>query len=449
VLRVVEHAQRSDTGRQRQANEDSYFARAPLFAVADGMGGAQAGEVASRLAAEAFEAGRRREGQSPEAFLRQVARAANRRIHALAQRDVSRSGMGTTLTAILVDGDDVVIGHVGDSRAYRFRDGELELLTSDHSLVEELRRQGRLTDEQAEAHPQRSIITRALGPEPDVEVDTMTYRARPGDVYLLCSDGLTTMVKDDEIRAVLADAADLETAADELVRRANEAGGRDNITVVAFRVEEAPEGSDGDVEDDQLTMVVPPGRATGGREGAVRAHAKGSLGGAAARRPREAAASAERPRRRPLRIAAKLLVVAAVLAALVVAAVAGLRQVYFLGSDEAGRLALFRGLPYELPLGLDLYSEVESSPVQVTSLPPERRDAALNHQLRSRDDAVSLLEDLEAAALRAPSGRSREDEATGRSRKRSDGRTKRQQPSRGGGGGAESGRADRSRGERR
>src|SRR5690606_32775579 len=206
-----------------------------------GMGGAQAGEVASRIAAEAFEPARHTGAESPEAFLRKIAQRANRDIHRLAQRDVTRSGMGTTLTAAMVDGDDVVIGHVGDSRAYRFRAGELELLTSDHSLVEELRRQGRLTDEQAEDHPQRSIITRALGPEPDVEVDTMTFRARPGDVYLLCSDGLTTMVKDAEIRAVLEAAPDLEAATEELVRRANEAGGRDNITVVAFRVEGAPE----------------------------------------------------------------------------------------------------------------------------------------------------------------------------------------------------------------
>ena len=147
--------------------------------------------------------------------------------------------MGTTLTAALVEDDEVGFAHVGDSRAYLFRDGELKLLTSDHSLVEELRRQGRLTDEQAEDHPQRSIITRALGPEREVEVDTMTYRARPGDVYLLCSDGLTTMLREDRIAAVLADAASLDEAVDRLVREANEAGGRDNITVVAFRLEEA------------------------------------------------------------------------------------------------------------------------------------------------------------------------------------------------------------------
>ncbi len=248
MLRVVEKAHRSDTGRQRNANEDSFLASPPVFAVADGMGGAQAGEVASRLAAESFADVRRAE-EAPEAYLRTIAKTANARIHRLAQTDSSRSGMGTTLTAALVEDDEVGLAHVGDSRAYLFRDGRLKLLTSDHSLVEELRRSGRLTDEQAEDHPQRSIITRALGPEREVEVDTMTYRARPGDVYMLCSDGLTTMLRDERIEAVLDEAPSLDEAMERLVAEANDAGGRDNITVVAFRLEEAetpaetPEGA--------------------------------------------------------------------------------------------------------------------------------------------------------------------------------------------------------------
>src|SRR6478609_5209875 len=216
MLKVAEQAYVSDTGRQRDANEDSYFADSPVFAVADGMGGAQAGEVASRLAAESFDTVQRGT-ESPEAYLRAIAKTANARIHRVSQSDKSRSGMGTTLTAALVDGDEVGFAHVGDSRAYLFRDGELKLLTSDHSLVEELRRQGRLTDEQAEDHPQRSIITRALGPERDVDIDTMTYQARPGDVYLLCSDGLTTMLREERIKEVLADSPDLDRAVATLV----------------------------------------------------------------------------------------------------------------------------------------------------------------------------------------------------------------------------------------
>ena len=175
MLRIADQAYRTDTGRQRNANEDSYFVRAPIFVVADGMGGAQAGEVASRLAAESFDRRARRaglprrtcarsqDGQPPHPRARPGRRLA--------------PGMGTTLTAALGRGRRGGIGHVGDSRAYRFRDGELKLLTRDHSLVEEMRRKGRLTDEQAEDHPQRSIITRALGPEREVEVDTMTYQA--------------------------------------------------------------------------------------------------------------------------------------------------------------------------------------------------------------------------------------------------------------------------------
>src|SRR5687768_4396474 len=215
-----------DTGRQRNATEDSSFAKAPVFAVADAMGGAQAGEVASMIAASAFEHGVDDE-TPPESQLREIAQEANREIHELAQRDSSRAGMGTTLTAALVRDDEVALGHVGDSRAYVYRDGELKRLTKDHSLVEELRRQGRLTEEQAEEHPQRSIITRALGPEPEVNVDTMTFPARAGDTYLLCSDGLTTMVSDDEIADILREAKTLRSAVNRLIDAANARGGRD------------------------------------------------------------------------------------------------------------------------------------------------------------------------------------------------------------------------------
>ena len=219
--------------------------------------------------------------------------------------------MGTTLTAALVEDDEVGFAHVGDSRAYLFRDGELKLLTSDHSLVEELRRQGRLTDEQAEDHPQRSIITRALGPEREVEVDTMTYRAEPGDVYLLCSDGLTTMVKDDRIAETLRESRHPRRGGRAgWSREANEAGGRDNITVVAFRVDdaEAPVRA-----DDDATLVGPGGR--GGRahrrrasrprplrsgRSAAREPAVATRGGAAApRRAQLAAADRQGPRRGP------------------------------------------------------------------------------------------------------------------------------------------------------
>ncbi|KAA0265732.1 MAG: Stp1/IreP family PP2C-type Ser/Thr phosphatase, partial [Acidobacteria bacterium] len=258
MLRIAEVAQLTDTGRQREANEDSYLARAPLFAVADGMGGAQAGEVASRMAVAAFE---RVDDPvaAPEELLRRTAEDANHEIFELAQGDSSRSGMGTTLTAALVHGDEISFGHVGDSRAYVFRDGRLRQITNDHSLVEELRRQGKLTRDQAADHPQRSVITRALGPEPAVDVDTLTFSARPGDVFLLCSDGLTTMLDDEDVAAVLDREEDLARAARRLVREANERGGRDNITVVLFRLEAAGEAAAGEGE----TLIGPAAAAAG------------------------------------------------------------------------------------------------------------------------------------------------------------------------------------------
>jgi protein phosphatase len=403
MLRIAEQAHRSDTGRQRSANEDSYLASPPVFAVADGMGGAQAGEVASRLAAESFE-NADRGPESPETYLKGIAKKANAHIHRLAQADSSRSGMGTTLTAALVEGDEVGLAHVGDSRAYLFRGGELKLLTSDHSLVEELRRQGRLTDEQAEDHPQRSIITRALGPEREVDVDTMTYRARPGDVYLLCSDGLTTMLREERIGEVLADTPSLDEAVERLVGEANDAGGRDNITVVAFRLEDAKATAEA---PEDVTLVGPAAEEAGLTAERVAAGSRTSTG---------AARSAPAPARRRRLVAggAKILAAVLVTVALAVLAVWGVRQVYFLGSDSGGRLALYRGLPYDLPLDISLYSEVYAAPVQVSSLPANRRDSAVDHTLRFHGDAVSLLKDLRSAAEQNAAKKQRNGKANGR-----------------------------------
>jgi PPM family protein phosphatase len=381
MLRVVEEAHKSDTGRQRRANEDSYFARAPIYAVADGMGGAQAGEVASQIAAQAFEP-QLREGQAPERQLKRIVQNANKRIHELAQDDDSRAGMGTTLTAALIGEDEVSLAHVGDSRAYRLRDGELTQLTSDHSLVEELRRQGRLTDEQAADHPQRSIITRALGPEPDVNVDTMTVPAKDGDLFLLCSDGLTTMVPEPRIAEIINGADDLNTAVRRLVQEANRRGGRDNITVVLFKVEQSEAKAEA-TED--LTLVGPDAKREGLTAEAVRA--------AAAR-----ATPSSPVWRRALKFGA------AGLAVLLIAggAVFGARHVYFLGTDSGGRVALYRGLPYDLPLGIDLYDERYASIVQVSSLTPQGRRSATDHKLRSRSDAVDLIRFLERQQGIAP-----------------------------------------------
>jgi len=221
-------------------NEDAYVCEPPLFAIADGMGGARAGEVASGLAAAALQENDVN-GTGAERVVA-LMQAANRSVYERSRRDADVAGMGTTMTVALVENGGVTFGHVGDSRAYVLRDGELEQLTDDHSLVAELVRGGKLSAEEAEHHPQRSVITRALGTDPDVDVDTFTVLGHEGDVFVLCSDGLTDMVADDEIGAVLSERREsLEDAANELVRRANKAGGQDNITVVAFELTDEPD----------------------------------------------------------------------------------------------------------------------------------------------------------------------------------------------------------------
>ncbi len=247
----------TDTGRRRRRNEDSYVCEPPLFAVADGMGGAQAGEVASRLAAAVLHEANGDE-LSREAIV-ELIQEANRRVYRRSTEDAAASGMGTTMTVALVESADaLVIGHVGDSRAYRVRDGRLDQLTEDHSLVAELMRSGKLSAEEAEAHPQRSVITRALGTEPDVDVDLLELDTQPGDVYLLCSDGLTTMVSDGEILEVVAGSAgDVDAVARRLVEAANSSGGEDNITVVVFELAAV---------DAEETMRLPAAAASAGSE---------------------------------------------------------------------------------------------------------------------------------------------------------------------------------------
>ena len=233
---VGAYAVASDTGRKRRRNEDNYVVAPPLFAVADGMGGAQAGEVASQLAASALEAG---DSDAQEATKRidELIQEANRRIFDRASTDPSASGMGTTMTVALVEGMTVAIGHVGDSRAYLVRGEQMEQLTEDHSLVNELVKSGKLSEEEAQAHPQRSVITRAVGTDPDVDVDGFTIEAEEGDVFLICSDGLSDMVEDEEILELVADNRDdLDRAVKSLVAAANRGGGEDNITAVAFGI---------------------------------------------------------------------------------------------------------------------------------------------------------------------------------------------------------------------
>jgi serine/threonine protein phosphatase PrpC len=376
VLRVAEQYSGSDTGMQRRANEDSLLARSPLFVVADGMGGAQAGEVASRIAVESFGAGLG-DTATPERSLAEHALAANTRIYELAQEDPDHAGMGTTLTAVYVGEREVAIAHVGDSRAYCLREGELLRLTDDHSLVDELIRQGRLTPEEAEDHPQRSIITRALGPEAAVEVDTRSFRARPGDVYLLCSDGLTTMLSEARLAEILVANPRLRDAGEALIAEANEAGGRDNITVILLRLEEV--GGEGAQSEQHIstTTMRPP---------------------VVARQPRQPQA-AQKPKRSRARRAVAPLLTLSVLGVLLAGAWLATQSVYFIGTNSQGLVTLYQGVPYELPAGIKLYSSDFVSGVSAASLSQARRHTLLDHSLRSEEDATALMRSLELGQL--------------------------------------------------
>lgn len=393
MLRVAEQYSGSDTGRQRRANEDSLLVRSPLFVIADGMGGAQAGEVASHVAVESFQAGLP-DSSSPEHGLAALVQEANARIHELSHTNPEHAGMGTTLTAIYVGEEEIAIAHVGDSRAYCLREGELLRLTDDHSLVDELLRQGRLTPAEAIEHPQRSVITRALGIEGTVEVDTRAFRGLAGDVYLLCSDGLTTMIDEPHIVEVLLSHPSLREAGEALIAAANEAGGRDNITVVLVRLEEVRAGSP-PPESEQTTMTGLP---------AVEP-ATGTLTATSAperqvRTPRAAPTVQDgvrnrRGKRRLVMLACTLLVLGLIGSAAYLA----LQSIYFIGTNERGLVALYEGVPVKLPGGLALYSSRYVSGVSAATVPQARRRTLLDHSLRSEKNAASLIHSLELDEL--------------------------------------------------
>lgn len=440
MLRIAEHWHGSDLGLQRTGNEDNYFVRAPLFVVADGMGGAQAGEVASELAVESFAPGLP-DGDSPGEGLKRIIELANRTIHDRSRTHSGRAGMGTTVTAAHVGESSVTIAHVGDSRCYLERDGELTQLTEDHSLVWELIKRGKLTPEDAETHPQRSVITRALGPEPDVQVDVVETPARAGDLFMICSDGLTAMVREPELKALLAkNDRPLEALGRELIAAANDAGGRDNITIILFRLEEVAVNStldqpteayeipnDGDTSEYQTftgDAVAEPRQGVSRPTGHTRQTDAAALAREAEYRASGTVAlSAVRPRAQPLEederphapprreeaaprkrrfrlFSPGKLIVLGSLVGLLAAFWLATRQVYFVGVDESrgNVVTLYHGLPYELPLGIELYQPVRHSGVTLQSLPAARRSTFTDHKLRSKDDAEDLV-------LRAEQGR--------------------------------------------
>ena len=419
MLRVVETFHETHVGRHRSANEDDMFVRSPLFVVADGMGGAQAGEVASRTAVEAFEE-ELPAGDPADAIVARV-EAANQRIHQLAAENSEYAGMGTTCTAAYVTDDDrLVVAHVGDSRCYLWRDGDLVRLTRDHSLVGELVARGRLTEEQAESHPQRSVITRALGAEAAVRVDREIYEAKAGDVVLLCSDGLTTMVTERQIQTVLEIGGPLAELGRGLVYAANNAGGKDNITVIMFRLdradgetveaaEAAEEQASEPSEDDDITLTGDEALRVEDVQAAVAEAEADTPPARTAPLPAGAAeeplsrrdATAGKPQRKRRRIPAALIVSTVLLLIVLFAAWSATRAVYFVGTDDRDHrtITIFRGLPYELPGNFKLYERVTGSGLTLEAVPAKRRGSFTDHKLRSRDDAEDLVAAAEKGTL--------------------------------------------------
>ncbi|MDQ4025532.1 MAG: Stp1/IreP family PP2C-type Ser/Thr phosphatase [Actinomycetota bacterium] len=317
-MNVVVGAQ-TDVGRVRQGNEDSYLLEPPIYAVADGMGGHIAGDVASATAVEVIAASARESESLDGPALADLVNRANEAIWEKARSDPSLRGMGTTCTLLMVDGDVAHLAHVGDSRAYLLRDGALTQLTEDHTLVERMVREGRLSAEEAANHPQRSVITRALGVDQQVQVDVRREQLRRGDRILLASDGLTSMVAAEEIADVLRSERDPQAAADRLVEIANAAGGEDNVTVLVL-----------EVTGDGAPAPPPPAPARHDtRSGA-------EPGG-------------EPVRRRWVR---PLVWAAAVLAVVAVAAVASvqwaLANSWYVGFGDGGAVTIYQGIPEEI-----------------------------------------------------------------------------------------------------
>jgi PPM family protein phosphatase len=396
-MKVTETAAASDAGRTRRRNEDAFAVEPPLFVVADGMGGARAGEVASRLAVAAFREFHDADALEPEERLAAIVQEANRRIYERATADVNASGMGTTITAALVEGDQVAVGHVGDSRAYLLRQGTFAQLTDDHSLVADLMRSGQLTPEEAEAHPQRSVITRALGTDPDVDVDTFSLELEPDDVFLLCSDGLTTMLSDEDIADVVAGRPTLAEVAKALVSAANRRGGEDNITVVLARV-----GVD---REDTLPLAATE------TNGAGVAQLEDTLTGlepvpepppdqtllhvpaVSARRAQPA------PRLRWGRGLVILLVALVVVVAVLAAALWGVSRANFVGVDDQGHFVVYQGVPWDLGGNVRLYRERYVSELLAEQLSPAERAALLDHELTSYSKALKKLRVYEHEGL--------------------------------------------------
>jgi protein phosphatase len=368
---------RSDVGRGRPENEDSVLVDREhhLYAVADGMGGHRAGEVASATAIESL-----RSAYAGGRPLDQAVEAANAAVFAKAAADDALRGMGTTLTALAVeDGHTALLGHVGDSRAYLMRDGAVTQVTDDHSLVEQLVREGRLSPEEAQHHPQRAIITRALGVDAQVEVDVYRVELEPGDRLLICSDGLTNMLSDDTIALALRRHPDPQQAADTLVDMANQAGGDDNITVVVL---------------DALADGEPPAAGAEPRAAAPPEPVEAAPPPEDAAPAPALAAPASRPGIRRVRGVVRWGLPIVVVIGIAVGAVGWYaRRTYYVGL-AGDRVTVFKGVPG----GLLGWKPTVDRPTDLTAADlsdADRADLENGHRFASRSDADRFIARLQ------------------------------------------------------
>lgn len=372
----------TDIGHVREGNEDTYLVMDPLFVVADGMGGHRGGEVASRLAVETME----HLFERGEGTLAELVQEANRAVFERSMLDRAVAGMGTTLTAALVEGDTIHLAHVGDSRAYLLRDGTLRQITDDHTLVHRMVQDGELTPAQARTHPHRSILTRSIGVDMLVEVDDLTFPIHVGDRLLLCSDGLTDMLDDPQIERILQDAPTPRTAVQRLVHEANQAGGVDNITALLIQIEEGDPPATTRVREARVGPNAEPARGT------VTTDTEGGGG------PPEPTGSAEEelppPPPRPLARARRPLTWAAITLAILVVAFVGLRVYldtqWYVG-ESGGRVAVFRGIPAAVA-GFDLHHVV----VETTISAADAEQLALYRDLR---DGITANDRADAGAI--------------------------------------------------
>lgn len=384
----------TDIGHVREGNEDSFLAEEPLFAVADGMGGHRGGEVASSLALETIE----RMFALGEGELVEQVREANRAVFERSTLDRAVAGMGTTLTAALLEGDHIRLAHVGDSRAYLVRDGRLRLLTEDHTLVHRMVLEGELTEAEAEVHPHRSILTRALGVDPDVEVDEITLEVRAGDRLLLCSDGLTGMLPEPRVEEILGAEVEPQRAVDRLIREANDAGGVDNITAIVIALTETDtDPSEGDTSATTATPgdPGPPSVTTGTVSRGGRAE---RISGSAEQEPPRPTPRPLASSRRPKPPWPKLATWVGVTLGILVLAFVGLRlyldSQWFVGVSD-GRVAVYRGIPAQVA-GFDLnHVVVETSiPADAATSFALYRDLPDGITADDREEAQQIVEQI-------------------------------------------------------